>query len=315
MSSKQDSKNIFKLSLLSVLMLKKWDYVYIGLLVLLGIFVVYSVSQKVREPFTELYFQDYKDLPRIVENSSAFSFTIFNHETMPYTYEVKIIAENYRKTAYLNYFKVIDEFNVTLQDEENRTFTEKVSLDDNFITAKIQVLVVNKNQNIFFWADYAKTLFSYPEYGRVSLDCFSNIVNVPSLSLINIYARGSYGQGWPYILVLSDGNLLRNQSIASNTTQIYRFATGNMSRGFHLLDVVFRNDFYNKTVLPDNTTVYEDRNVYISNISLDTYIVPKDYYLRDSGTGIEAVDCKDVVEKQTNLYSPGALRFRINVTG
>ena len=296
-------------------MLKKWDYVYIGLLILLGIFVVYSVSQKVREPFTELYFEDYKSLPRIVENSTEFSFTIFNHETTPYTYQVRVVAENFRKTAYLNYFKVINEFNVTLQDEENRTFTGKVSLDDNFITAKIKVMLVNKNQDIFFWADYAKTLFTYPEYGKVSLDCFNNIANVPSFTLINIHARGSYGQGWPYILVLLDGNLLRNQSIASNTTQVYRFATGNLSKGFHLLDVVFRDDFYNKTVLPDNTTVYEDRNVYISNISLDAYIIPKDYYLVDTGKDIEAVDCKNVVEKQTSLYSPSALRFRINVTG
>jgi hypothetical protein len=296
-------------------MLKKWDYVYIGLLILLGIFVVYSVSQKIREPFTEMYFEDYKNLPKLVENSTEFSFTIFNHETMPYTYQIRVIAENYRQNAYLNYFKDIDEFNVTLQDEENRTFTEKVSLDDNFITAKIQVIVVNKNQNIFFWADYAKTLFLYPEYGRVSLDCFSNIVNVPSLSLINIYARGSYGQGWPYVLVLLDGNLLRNQSIVSNATQIYRFATSNLSGGFHLLDVVFRDDFYNRTVLPDNTTLYEDRNIYISNISLDTYFMSKDNYLLDNGKGIQAVDCKDIVEKQMNLYSPGALRFRINVTG
>lgn len=296
-------------------MLSKWDYVYIGLIILLGIFIVYSVSQKVREPFTELYFDEFNNLPRIIANDSAFSFVIYNHETMPYTYQVRVVAENYKQTRYMNYSKVIDEFNVTLQDEENRTFNERVSLDDNFITAKVRTIILNKNQDIFFWGDYAKTLFTYPDYGNVSLDCFGNFANISNFTMINVFAYGSYGKGWPYMLLLLDGNLLRNQSITTNITQLYRFQIKNVSNGFHLFDIIFRDDFYNKTVLPDNTTAYEDRNVYISNISLDTYFIPRNYFLVDAGKDIEAVDCKNIRTGQTNLYSPSALRVRINVTG
>jgi len=47
---------------------------FIAIIVGLG----YFVTNKVEEPFTEFYFNDFKTLPKIVSNEVSFSYTINN---------------------------------------------------------------------------------------------------------------------------------------------------------------------------------------------------------------------------------------------
>src|SRR5438309_740068 len=81
--------------------------------------LVISINHKVQEPFTELYFNDFKYLPKIISDNVSFSYTINNLENKDFTYNVNITAEVF----YNNLSQVINlkNFNVTINKDSNKT--------------------------------------------------------------------------------------------------------------------------------------------------------------------------------------------------
>ena len=81
-------------------------------ILLIGIFLI---AFKPKESFTELYFEDHKNLPRVffVNESQRIAFTVISHEekTKKYTYEIKIQNETYETGSF------------ALAPRENRTRT------------------------------------------------------------------------------------------------------------------------------------------------------------------------------------------------
>lgn len=99
------------------------------------------------ESFTELYFDEYKKLPKTIKKGQnySFSYTIHNLENkdMQYPYEIKVEADG--KT------EVIEKKSVLIKNGEFKTFMESFIFNDSVKKVKVNVTLVNKNQSIAFW--------------------------------------------------------------------------------------------------------------------------------------------------------------------
>lgn len=99
------------------------------------------------ETFTELYFEDHIDLPKVAikEKVNDFKFTIHNLEyrTMKYPYTIYAEADGIKQE--------LDKGTVTLPHDGYKTILESFSLVTDGKRTKITVLLTNKNQSIHFW--------------------------------------------------------------------------------------------------------------------------------------------------------------------
>jgi len=105
--------------------------------------VSYSVTHKVVEPFTEVYFNDFKNLPKIISDDVSFSYTINNLEAKDFDYDVNITAEVYyrNKTSSIP----LKDQKINIKKDQNYTSLEKFSINSPFEKAKIIVSLDNKN--------------------------------------------------------------------------------------------------------------------------------------------------------------------------
>lgn len=282
---------------------KYLDYGITLLLIIVVVALVYVSSHKVKEDFTELFFNEHLNLPKYVRDSGTFTFAIHNMENRPYAYDVLVSAEVYNNTNETEPFNVID-LNmhlVTLEDNETRIFAEDFKLP-RFEKAKIRVLIKNETQDIHFWTFYAREFLKYDGIGYGMLDCLKT-VSVPSFSQMQVIARGSYANGWPRMQLWFDGILNKEIDVSSPENAAYFFDV-NGSKGNHVVDIAFVNDYSNKTV--------GDRNLYIQKIILGEQEILSGNFTRDSGSKEKMVDCQNL-GRDGNLYSNSAARLKLNV--
>ena len=109
--------------------------------------LVLVFTNKPKESFTELYFEDHQNLPKDinVNENNFFAFTIHNMENQEFTYSFKVTEEYSDKVV------LVGENSVTLQDDQIATIPIFFTINDDFETAKIKVELLNKEQEIHFW--------------------------------------------------------------------------------------------------------------------------------------------------------------------
>ena len=104
------------------------------------------------EPFTELYFEDHSDLPKVnqINKVYSFKFTVHNleYKNMNYPYEVYMKVNGYKIP--------IDSGNFTLKQDEYKTLKEEIASQVQLQNTKVVVNLVNKNQQIDFWMEVKK---------------------------------------------------------------------------------------------------------------------------------------------------------------
>ena len=267
---------------------------FIAIIVALSI----SISHKVEEPFTELYFNDFKTLPKIINNEVSFSYTINNLEQQDFSYDVNITAEVFNG----NFSKIINlkQESINVLKDNNYTGNEKFSLPGLFDKAKIQVTLNNKNQDIHFWSFYAKESFNYPEYGPVSLDCLNPVVNVDSNKL-SLGLHGDYAEEWPLAKIYVNGVKIDEFLVDSNNIKYYNYDL-TLNKGVNVLDIVFDNDKYIKN--EDGTVL--DRNLYVDEVLIGTNKLTG---IVDKGSNFGAFDCQETSAGK-GLYFNAAYRVK-----
>ena len=126
--------------------------VFIGLAIY-GIFYVWSwsisTSKAQSETFTELYFEDYLQLPSevIPEHPYFFQFTLHNLEgkDMEYSYEVYVEVGQDKL--------IFDEGTVFVKENDYKTIQERFASTSVLPKSEIVVDLINKNQQIDFWIE------------------------------------------------------------------------------------------------------------------------------------------------------------------
>lgn len=111
------------------------------------------------EAFTELYFENHTELPRLMaypnqftwyDNAStnlySFSFTINNLENKPMNYPYEVYSFEHNKI-------LIDQGKLFINPNESKTLTEQFTLSNNHSRTKVVVNLIEKNQQISFWID------------------------------------------------------------------------------------------------------------------------------------------------------------------
>lgn len=281
---------------------KYLDYLITVLLIIIVIALVYTASRKVSEDFTELYFNDHTNLPKYTNNSVNFSFAIHNMENKQYEYDVVVSEEVYYNSN--NPYMSIDlnNFNVTLENNETRIISQQFSLPQ-FSSAKIKVAIKNQTQDIHFWTFHANQSYKY-ETGYGMLDCLKEVQTIP-FSEIEIDARGTLANStWPIMEVWFDGKKIQNITVSSEETSAY-FIQLNGTRGMHVLDLAFINDYY-------NNATKENRNLYIDNIRINEMELDNSTFIIERGVGKDLFDCTNL-QKERFLGWNSALRVKINI--
>lgn len=274
-----------------------WDYFFTVLFLLIVIAaMVYVSAQKKPEPLTELYFEDYKNLPEYSNGVIDFKFVIHNIEGKDIDYNVEVAVEiNGKKT-------IMDGFQAKLKDNEKKVIYEKLNITD-FKKARVIVSLVNKNQDIYFWTNYAKEVLHYENLGGGVLDCLPTIKTRETDKIV-INARGDYAQAWPIVTLYVDGKKIEDVEIDSVAYKSYVVAY-KLDKGPHVIDVLFNNDYY-------NSKTKEDRNLYISSVGVGiTTIKPQDAII-NIGKDNEAFNCVKT-KKDGFMTGNGAFRFKVEV--
>lgn len=281
----------------------KLDWFSISVTILLIMALVginYSITHKVVEPFTEIYFDDFRTLPKITNGKNInFTYTINNLEKKDFTYNINISLE-YTYNNITNIIVLKNE-NIEVKKNSNITRLESYTIGQSFDKLKTRVSLENKNQDIHFFSFYAKEMFNHPDYGIISLDCLPQAKTVNSdVAILSL--RGTYAEGWPNALVYVDGKLIKNITVDSTTTREY-IVDIKTSSGLHTMDIVFNNDKYirNQT----NNQPIADRNLYVDKI----IILNKIEGIIDKGSNFGLYDCQDTYFG-TDMYSSSSYRLR-----
>lgn len=279
------------------------DYFITALLIIVVVALVFVSSKKVKEDFTELYFDEHLNLPKYTNGYGEFTFAVHNMENKQYNYDVTVAAELYNDTNATEPFNILDiaKFDAVLADNETRIFNENFSIP-RAEKAKIRVLIKNYTQDIHFWTFYAREFQKYEGIGYGMLDCLKTVQANP-FSQIQVLARGSYAAGWPKMQFWFDGKMIKEQEVATDKAGAYFFDVLG-EKGTHVIDTTFTNDFSNKTA--------GDRNLYIEKIKLNEQEINKESFTKDSGSKEKAFDCQGRAN-DGNLYSTGAVRVKVNV--
>lgn len=269
------------------------DYAVTGLLILCVVVLTISVSTKKSESFTELYFVDHTNLPKYSDGNFFFVYTIHNLENKDFEYQAKVVVEE--NGIFIGEFC---QKNVFVKDQHYDVEFCRFKLDD-FSKVKVKVILVNKEQDIYFWSDYVKGLFFYEGYGYGTVDCLEETKT--SSGFITIKAKGSYANGtWPNLDLYVDGVNVETLTIDSNEYKEYTFGY-NIKSGNNVIDIVFSNDYYNKET-------NEDRNVYFNTITLRGRKIT-DYVIDNAPN---TFDCEKA-SKGNVMLSLASIRFKVDV--
>lgn len=281
---------------------KYLDYAISGLLIIIVVALIVTVNRKVKEDFTELYFNDYTNLLKYITDSGEFSFAIHNIENKPYEYDVAVTAELYDDVDSTEPLSILDinKFNSELEDGETKIFNQKFNISEPaFKKAKIEVAIKNSTQDIHFWTSYAKEFQKY-DFGYGMLDCLKE-AEVNPFSEVIVYARGDYAKEWPQLQFWFDGRLIETREISNTNAEPYSFYVPG-KEGKHIIDIAFINDYYDEKTK-------EDRNLYIEKIKINKKEITNQSFIKDMGNNEESFDCQNV-SPDGNLYSTGAVRIK-----
>lgn len=258
------------------------DIVMGVVIVALIVLLIYTVSTRVPEPFTELYFENHTLLPEY-SSAASFIFTVNNLENKDMTYDVSVHASS----ASMNVS--VTDFSAVIPAGEKKTFRTEYDLPDGFGTGRVIVDLMNKNQSIHFWTTYAGAVVSY--FGKTKpADC------VPILETADGVIMKVRGTDGANVVLLRDGLPIMNMTL--NSTKYINLT----KPGF--LDVWFTNDYR-------NDTLKIDRNVVVDYLKADGVYYEK--LLVDEGSGLSAFDCVKTREGN-RLPSNGAIRVKIVTT-
>lgn len=277
--------------------IRVWDIIFSLVIIALIVVLVVAVKNKPTEGFTELYFEDHTNLPKFSDGNIEFTYSIHNLENKDYTYYVEIAVERDGKEK-----EVLDNQKYTLSNNETKTVNAKINVAD-FKKAKVIVTLKEKDQEIHFWTAYAKETLEYEGLGTGILDCLNTVKIGPGNKLV-INAKGDYATGWPDMTVYIDGKKITTITVGNN--QYYGIPIDyEFNKGVHVIDLVFINDYYDKTT-------NADRNLYVDKIWVgNTYISAKDG-VYGKGLDNRMLDCEET-EHTNFIYTNGALRFRVEV--
>lgn len=107
--------------------------------------IVYATTIQ-PERFTELYFENHRDLPKnptpFVQQSFAFTIHNLEYHTMTYHYEVSIQSKNEKQ--------MIETGQITLKQNDYKTIHESFELTEQMNDAQVVVALLNKNEKIYF---------------------------------------------------------------------------------------------------------------------------------------------------------------------
>ncbi len=100
------------------------------------------------EKFTELYFENYSQLPKLVKigETQNFIFTIHNLENMDksYIYAVYLLQDGQKV--------VLDQGVINLKSDEFRFTKEDFTITEN-VKTEVMVELTNKQRSIHFWIE------------------------------------------------------------------------------------------------------------------------------------------------------------------
>src|SRR3989344_1068364 len=137
----------------------------IGIIIVIITLVVFRPE---KESFTEIYFEDHESLPRYTNSNDEYSFrfTINNLENQDFKYRYKI-------SVFEDEEDIIEENNVLIKNGESKTLEKSIRthIEDK---AKIQVTLVNKDQEIHFWIKNSK-YYEYNGLGDGLIDCLGTV--------------------------------------------------------------------------------------------------------------------------------------------
>lgn len=121
-------------------------------IVFLAAFLLVSAKNEKSEPFTELYYNTYKELPQNIQLNQTynFSFNITNRETEEQTYLVRVSAE------YAGKKKSLLSSDVVVGPDQSRSIPVSFNINESFSQAKIAVRLDNLGNEIHFWAEEEK---------------------------------------------------------------------------------------------------------------------------------------------------------------
>ena len=258
----------------------------IGIIIVIITLVVFRPE---KESFTEIYFEDHESLPRYTNSNDEYSFrfTINNLENQDFKYRYKI-------SVFEDEEDIIEENNVLIKNGESKTLEKSIRahIEDK---AKVQVTLVNKDQEIHFWIKSSK-YYEYDGLGDGLIDCL-NAIDVNDNNILKIKANGTYAEGWPILEVRINGKVVN--SVEINESKEYELV---LLKEGDVIDLVFVNDFQ----IIENEKIVEDRNLYVSYVKVGNKIINVIY---DKGKDLKAFDCEDITN-DLNMAWNGALRFK-----
>ena len=284
---------------------------FVSIPILIAI-IVLTLTVNISESLTELYFSANQTTPKIIENDTIVNITINNLEGAVHTYELQGIAENYRNLRFTNETYFFFQKNITLQNSESMNISVPISIPTNFTRTRVRLLIPKENLNIYFYADTQRNTLSYGNL-TVNIECLPSAVQINS-TMLSFEASGTNANGWPVFSVLADGLFQKNITIESDNYTNYTTRL-DLSRGNHLIDLVFVNDLYLVTNTTNGSQITADRNILIKNIHLGSYAIPNSNQILDYGSNINAVDCIRIARDSGWISSPSAIRFKVVYIG
>lgn len=110
-------------------------------IIIIGAFVLYASTSS--QGFSELYFENHEELPRMVNAGEEirFGFTLASHEKMPVTYNYNVTFDG----------RMVEEGDLTLQPEENKTLNVTIIPQNSslvpFDVSRLATFSARVNQN------------------------------------------------------------------------------------------------------------------------------------------------------------------------
>ena len=117
-------------------------------LIMLSLILIISKFQQIpKSSFTEIYFNDIENIPKIakINQPIIFSFSVSNKQNKNYNYEYELMLKIGDNES------IIKRDNFNLNKNEIKNIIENITIKENFEKALISVKLIDTNQEIHFW--------------------------------------------------------------------------------------------------------------------------------------------------------------------
>lgn len=120
--------------------------IVVCIIAILAVTILIFTTKK-SESFTELYFENHQNLPKVItlNQNYDFYFTIHNLENKLTTYNYQITLDLDGTT------KTLKQEQVSLNHDQSKLISQSFKIDQSFTQGKITVILLNKKQSIHFW--------------------------------------------------------------------------------------------------------------------------------------------------------------------